>query len=744
MSAPMATVLLGSQPIAALESFAWRLTSGTHPYQTSVSVHESQWPAIVEMMGKPQTLTIRDARNRETIIRNVYPLHEVASSGPRVRTFVIADMRWLLPYRLVVRDYNHRRATGDRNAYGDPVPAEIQVVVDEYGFKGYTLKNGKRWTARDMIQDVLEQVAPGQWFVDSFPSVSDGQIGEEGGQLSLQNVSLRDPGDSSLARALAYVPGADVYVATDGTLRVFDATNLNLARQVRNELPPATWDGGRTATVDKSAIRPSKIIVHYQRQVEALFEFRDDWSEFTRGTQDRNAPYLDNVIPTTDISTDANDYDPELNIWVNKTNLRAGTYLRADVWLEAMGEKTTTASFPWEFDTIRRLWIIGDLDGALGARPDQDQDPDGLAARRVSALRNHLRTTFRISRRYMSRIHQLMDVRAALYDPVTGTRAPAMVWGQHCNIPTIKGNRISSHQNGQVIAGMWINVDGYPRPGETFNETPASPAAINITDHDQGVFQVQWLPLLAGTVQQVIPCLVTNENNAVETPVRDLGEQDSKPIVAGARIEGRPAGLMLSERMQLGVIMSIVPGAPNSRRQMHQEEVPIDEAKRLLPNAGEIRDGTGPELHVFVPPTEAAARYGWDDDQFARQTIEKLLGLDSEDPDDAGFDIGEELQGFQFVNYESEIKPHSRAVAAEVLSHFLDAIDGRVVTEVPGALKMRGNMAGASIVVGAAPSAKVMAAHDFSLTNRPIDRFSVLPESARNLILGIITPGIPT
>lgn len=746
MEAKKATVRLGDQPLAAVDSFSWRLSSGTSPYQTTASVHVSQWSAIEAMLGKPQVLEIVDPRGRVTTVRNVYPLHEIASGGPNLRTFILSDLRWLLSYKLIVRDYNHRRATGDRNAYGDPVPAETQIVVDSYGYKSFTLRDGReRWTARSMVEDVLEQLVPGQWFVDSFPQSGNPRGGgEQQGQLSIQNLSLRDAGDSALARALAYVPGADCYVATDGTLRIFDTTNLDLARQVRAELPVATWAGDRTTIVRKKAIRPKKFVVHYQRQVECLFEFEDDWGEFTRGTRDPNENYMDNVIPTVDVSTNANDYDPELNIWVNKTNLRAGTYLRADVWLEAMGEKVASSPFPWEFDTLRYLWVIGDLEGALGARPDQDSDPDATIARRVAALRSHLRTTFRISRRYMQRIHDLMDVRAAVFDPVTGTRAPAAVWGQCCTLPSTKGQRITSHVNGQVLPGMWVNIDGYPQPGNAFRDTPHSAATVHIVDGDQGVIAIQWLPMLSGTVATIIPSLITSPTNQAQTPVRDLGEQDNRPIVAGAKIEGTTAGLLLAERSRHAVIMSIVPGAPNSRRQMHQEEVPLDDIRELLPKAGDIEEGEGPELHLFVPPSEASARYGWRDDQTARQTVSKLLGLNSDNPDDAGFGIGEELEGFEFVNLESEIKPHARAMAAEAMAYYLDALDGRHVSEVPGALKLRGNMTGAGIAVAAAPSGKVLASHEWGSQVRPIDRFALMPESARHLILGILGPNIPS
>lgn len=734
-------ITLGDVYLSGSDSFSWKLSTGVAPYQTIASVHKSRWGDIEKMLGKPQVLKISDGRGRTYNIRNVYPLHEVPSSTPNQRSFLISDLRWLLPYKLVVRDYNHTRKTGDRNSYGDAVPAETQQTVDVFGYLAVTLKESKfKWTGRTMIEDVLSQLFDNSsdYFVDSFPLVGNPRGGgNEQNQLNIQNVSIRDSGDAAIARAMSFVPGVDCYVSPDGTFRIFDATNFAVSEYIANELSKTTWDGNPSLKVSKKMLRPSAIIVHYQRKVEVAFTFSDDWSDSTRAAPLRDRAYLENVIPTTDISTEVNEYDPELNIYVRKPNIRQGTYIRAYEWVEAMGEKTPWAAFPWEFDTIRRLWVIGDLEGCLGARADQDSDPRGRATSRVSALRDHLRVTFRVNKRFMDRVHEILPERVGVFDPVTGTKQHAGVWGQCCVLTANKALRITSHTN-PTPANAYINIDNYPTPGNTLLETPISTALVDVVDSKQGILRVQWLPWINGAVENIIPCLLTNENNQQTVPQRDLGVQDQFTIVPGTKIGEQSLDFMLSEKCKLAIIASVIPAAPNNRNQLHQESVTFDDIKDLIPNSGKVEPGEGPVLHLFVPPSEASARFGYKDEQFADITLSALLGLDSDDPNQAGITLGQPFDGYEFVNYESEIKPHARAVAAEAYSSFLDMQNGRLVTEMPGALKIAGNITSSGVVVGSAPSAKTMAFHEFTLSSKTLDRFSILPESVRHLILGTL------
>lgn len=109
----------------------------------------------------------------------------------------------------------------------------------------------------------------------------------------------------------------------------------------------------------------------------------------------------------------------------------------------------------------------------------------------------------------------------------------------------------------------------------------------------------------------------------------------------------------------------------------------------------------GPDLHVFVPPNEADARFGWQDDTAAAGTVSQLLGLNSEDPNEAGID-SQDLPGFVLTNGQAdgnnELTAHSAAFAAEILAAYADNLQGNVATIL--STNRRGNSQNAASASG--------------------------------------------
>lgn len=727
-------------PVAGNAGVVWRLQTGTRPFTATYSVHKSRWERLRPKLGREVTLTIEDGRSVTTSIRRLTILHEVASDSPNRVAFLVADRRWKWAYRLVARDFNVPKKTGTRFAPPGQggSPLEIEVTVDEYQYRPYSLRNGRqRWTAREAVEDVLKLLegSDAGWEVESWPI--DEQGNGDAPQFSLQGVSLRDQGDAALARLLSYIPGADLYVDTEGTIRVFDSADLAAAEDLHKRLPKNTWDGEKARQIDRSQIRPREVIVHYQREVECVFEYSDDYSGQTSSQPSRTRAYLENVIPTTDPYTEIRQHDPETN-QTRTITVRQGTWVTMAEWLEAMDRVRPDNSAPWNFDTISVHWLKGDLDGALGGR--RDRSLDGVQPARIQALKQHFRQTFRIQRRIVERCRELMDVRVGLLDPVTGARAPALVWGQACVIPSHKGQfylRPSSDDD----AGLWRNVDYMPPAGSTVNDVPPAPAEVSWIDQELGIFRVDWLLNVYGVESQIVPCWTVNGSNSPSVPTGDLALQDELPIGPGVVVEnaGARAGLFLANSMDMKVMLTIVPAAPNNRWQFHRVRLTGDDIADVFRSTFRIGDGDGPALHVYVPPGEVTARFAWSDEQFAALTISQLLGLDTDDPTEAGIVEEEELAGFVCINQDQELLAHAKAVAAESLAPFADSLHGRVTSRVPrDSLRLKGNVASATIAVGAYPSAKVMAIHDFPGQQQPISRFALLPESARQIILGTL------
>ena len=250
-----------------------------------------------------------------------------------------------------------------------------------------------------------------------------------------------------------------------------------------------------------------------------------------------------------------------------------------------------------------------------------------------------------------------------------------------------------------------------------------------------------------------IPSLLVNSADKVMGPTADLSKQDDPNYTMGPGFKsaGRDNGLFLSKDMEVRVMITIVPGAPNNKSQFHVERVTASEINELFTKEYKIQGGAGPTLEVFIPPTEATARFQWDrPDKTARETMSLLLALDEDDPNKAGLPEDDPKtkgkdesklhgNGFLFVNQQRDIYNHARAVAAEVLSAFADNVQGRIATVMPReGMKLKGNMAGSTLQISGAPSAKVNVVHDFPGQAKQISRFSLMDDNARYWVLGII------
>ena len=742
MKLKKAKATLGNVGLAATSGIAWRFVGGTAPYTTVFEVHSSKWARLEGQIGQPLNLKITDSRGNTISINQVYILHLAPSSSPHRVAFVVADKRWKWGYKLITRDYNMPRKTGDRDAFGKK-PVETQTVVDKYDYLPYSLygeQQEAKWTARQIIEDVLEVLEgedneSGGYKIESFP-IRDTSGGNNTGDFAVQNVTLRDAGDVALSRALSYVPGADVYINADGVAVVYDATDLDDLEAYYQGLPVATYAGEKVVWVDRKHVRPGKVIVHYQREVELLVDFSDDYSGGTSAQPSATAPFIENVCPTVDPETEiGSEFDPVTNQSVAK-KVPPGTWVEMKTLLAAWDADRPEDSLPWTFDTIKVHWLKGDLEGVLGAR-GLDFDQEANIAMRVSALRQHFRQSFRINRQFMERTRSLRPVRVGLLDPVTGARAPAAVWGQACIVPSTKGKYMATRGTDDVSKlKVYRNVD-YLAPSRTGKElirTAPGPTRVNIVDGDLGIFRLEWLASPYGTVESFIPSNLVGPTGQASSVTRDLTQQDDQPMGPAMIVEGGTNGIFLANKLSYKAILTVVPAAPNNEAQFHKVEVEARDIATIFQSEFHIKDGAGPDLHLFVPPGEATARFALTNAGTAFSTLQDLFGLRSPE----GI-TGNELPGYTLMNEERYLSGHAASLAAESIASFADNPQGTLVTRMPDdGLQLKGGMSSATVRVAAAGSAKVDAVHTFPGQQRQISRLAVMPESTRQIVLGIV------
>lgn len=743
MDLKKAKVTLGNIELAGVNGVAWRFTTGVTPYQTVMSVHRDKWNILRGQKGQPLNLRITDSRGKTTSINGVYILHEAPSSKPTLVSFVVSDKRWRWRYKLITRDYNMVRKSGDRSTLNPELPVQSQITEDQYDYLTYSLKppQQERWGAKEVIEDVLE-VLEGQgtgsfgYRIESFP-IQDTSGGNNTGEFTIQGLTLRDAGDVALARALSYVPGADVYIDKDGRAIVFDATDLNGLKNYWMGLPPDTYAGEKPEWIDRKAIRPRKVVVHYQREVEVLLDYSDSYSGQTSADPGRNTPFLENVCPTVDPTTSVRMYDPVTNEKKTVPDVPPGTWVNFRDLLDAWDDDKPEGSLPWNFDTIKKHWLKGDLEAVLGAR-GLDLDEDANIAMRVQAIREHFRQTFRINRRYVDNARSIRAVRAGLLNPITGQRAPAVAWTQNCIIPSRKGTYMAARGTEDPNKlKVFRNVDMLKasEQGEQIVKTTPSAVRVSMVDADLGIFSLRGVTSPYGTESSYVPCLVVNNQNfSGFAPTRLLRKQDEEPMGLIV-VEAGTNGIFLDPSTQAKVLLTMVPNGPNNKNQFHKEEVKASDVASIFRSTFGIKNGTGPELHVFVPPGEQTARFAHSDDEEAADTVQDLFGLREEE----GIEETE-LPGFVLTNKERSLKNHAISVAAELLAPFADNPQGTIATAMPdnGDVKIVGNTSSATIRVAGANSGKVDVVHSFPGQQRPVSRLAVMPESTRHLVLGIV------
>jgi len=743
---------LGGVALAGNAAVVWQIQTGTAPYKTVMQAHKRQWQTLKGQMGKFLDLKIRDGRGIESTFKNVTILHEVPSDSPNRVSFVVADRRWKWPYKLVCRDYNTAKRTGDKLAApGQSGGVEILVTHDKYAYRAYSLDGDVRWTCKAAVRDVLdilegkdpdgEGLAPagggpvfgpqqGSYTIESFPIEGD----DEDGQFTLQNVQLRDPGDVALSRLLSYIPGAEVCVGMDGIVRVFNGADLHAAQEYLSKLPPHTWDGDSFAMVNRTHIRPKEVHVYYEREVELLMSYEDDYRGGTSAARNPNAPYLENVLPTVDPRTTISVYDPVENA-TRDIEVLAGTWVPVQTWLDAMDRLRPEGSRRWNFETISIHWMEGVLDGVLGGR-GADFDPVGSVSMRIQALKQHFRQTFRLNRKYIDRFRDWRSVRVGLLDPISGARAPAPVWGQACIVPSDKGKMMASRVDLEKSA-RYRNVSYRAQVGQSTLDCPPGPVQLVVLDDDIGIFRLEWLNSPYGTTAEYVPCFLTNHAGVPAVPTRNLRYQMVQPIGPGIQVESGTNGIFLSPTMKFECLVTFTPSAPNTLRALHREKVDVLDIENLYSKEFGLAGGRAEPMRIYVSPGEATARFALVDEQQQNGTLAKLLGMDGAGAE--GIEPGKKLDGYELINANVELRAHAKATAAEMIAGFADSVQGRVTTVAPReGLKLVGNMTSATVAVGAAPSAKVMVLHEFPGQQKHIDRLALLPDAARQVVLGTL------
>ena len=772
------SVKIGGVPIAAVGSAIWQITRGATPYRSVFEVHKSQWSQLRNQLGKDLTLEIQQG-GKTRRFRKVSILHQVPTTSKNRVGFIVSDLRWKWRYKLVTRDYNIPRRTGNKSTSVTELPIQVETTIDEFDFFRYTLNDGKKWTGREIIEDILEDLEEGNWEVREFPLTEGGSV------MSTVGVTLRDAGDAALSRALNLIPGADIFVSEDGKVIVYDSIDDSALGQKVERLEDSwTKVGDYPIKIDRKAVRPKRVIVHYQREVEVFLQCWDDMSD-TANYPSKLTPYAINVLQTVDESTNVTITDP-YTLNATQTALPAGCF----VWANELFNAWETSSFPgvipitWE--VVRRNYAFGSLEDICSPGGAEYLEAQSTHAR-IGSIRQHFRNTWRISQPLMQNCRRIVNARVNLLDPITGTRVPSMVWSQLCLIPNTqsmpwsRGEGAGDDPEKQLLFKNvdWLGAQFAPDvwgvgrwPTErTIQSSYPAPMTVQIMDEQLGLFSTHFIDRKAGWLKKTIPGFLVSEYGDGKTwnsdprssdktgPIRDLSKQDDAKaiIMVDGPTESGADGLCLDNSMGQFVVMTFYPAVPNNNTQFHRVAVnpeDIDEAYRAEYG---ITGGDGPDLNVFVAASEMTARFAWRDDQDCLNSFPDIFDLRDEPrppKDGEEEELNPEFKGFVLVNDGGgsdtggnsggrnilegrHLQAHALAVAAEQFRSFADTWTGNVTLPMPReAMELYGNMSSNAIQVGSAPSGRVVNIMNCPPQPRPISRYSMLDDSTRKQILG--------
>lgn len=703
----MSKANLSGVPLLASASVSWSLTTGVAPFVTTIHADISEASRLESMLGQEVTLDLDGVQ-----IDKLTLIQRVSSPAPWVASFQIADRRWLWQREWILRRFNVPRRTGSRAVLDGAPVIELLQGGDTFTYAEWSLNGGVKWTPVSALLSVLRRL------VGDSVSV----LGGTDRDVPIENLEVDDPGDAALARVLSHVPGAEIYVALDGTVVVFDRTKGEDAADAVRRLGPPVVGGGVVAGVDLKAIRPKEIHVLFTREVELRFDAKEEGEDVTETVvfQDATLELL-NVLPV-----------PDLTLEIDGRTVFRGTWARVSKVLPAWNQDRLDGLGGGQevsLENLRRYWLHGLWSTwvNLGAK-----DPDANWVARLSTLKAHYRRTYQLAHAWMRRIRSIHPWRVGIVDPVTGARAPALVQADYAMQPSEKAVFNASREKRGFFS--WMNVRGYPPDGLMASGKPA-PCTVQILDDHTGVIHFEFRPDPIGFVSAFHPSVLENANGQRGTPqgdFRDFAMREFAAVVDGT-VEGFDSGLLqLSPDHRILCVITATPGAPNNERQLHKIVVKPEDLGKALPESA--AGGTGPVVTLRVPPTVYAARFVWMD-SISRDLYTRLFGFNASDPEQAGADSAEMEQGELWQNPDD-----CRKLAhATALSHWVklrDHAEGEQVGEQDDSQVPTGNLAVVthSVEPNGARLTRVVLPPDV----KPIDVFAFLDDRTRQTILGLV------
>jgi hypothetical protein len=732
----MTRALLGGKPLLNSAAVSWPLREGVKPVIQSFDMAPNDALSLSTAPG-PIELLIEPEEGNPVKVSNLWVLDIKPGEDKYISKVSVADRRWMWSYTHILRRYNIRRNVGTKRLVANDQVAAVNPTAALVSYWAWSLNGGNIWVTKSMLPDVLKAVSEAEFSKTGqrFTYKLDERIGDNIKALPIEDLTLDDPGDQAVMRALSYLPEGMLYVDYDGTV-VITSKATGDEKGIIQALLPEIGGEGHTDLVTNELIRPRYIEVLFTREVELVFDFSEQALVANQTvTEIGDARQMDNVLPSPDYTLTTADGVPE-----SRSPIVQGTYITYgdafNYWGNMPTVSTNGAGRKMDHDIMQRALVPGmDLVAALlkaGSQPDNNGAIKPWTSRINTALSCY-RTMYRISPKYMDRIFSIRAYRVTTIDPQSGTRAPAPAYGDYCWLYTqqtlIKQVRQANTSDGSPD---WIiNKTAYPSSGKLDSTAEVSPCLVTVEDEDQGIIKLQYMPNpIYGMNETILPSQV----QLGTMPTADITNR-TRPLTFDSVTNSRQAP-KLSPSHKLKVLLTAVPAAPNTSAQLHKIRVNPPDIAQMLPNASAagLENAKGPVMQIRIGPQIEVARVQWSDDRSAE--LDKCFGIGEGEPNLDGLVINEGAPAN--LQNGASLNALAKAAAARLYASLCNRFEGKMAGYMNGQIRPAGWAS--EIVHTLAPDGVAITSVAMPEQLPQFSLFSFLDSASRQAILRLVQP----
>lgn len=675
------------------DRFSWSMLTGSRSSRVPFTTHVGVSNELARLknpvslyMDMPIALSDKTIEDNRVTFDLLYLLEIKAAPNPFLRTWILGDRRYKWETLRLQRFYNvHWGAYETRQLQpGAGKKFADFTIIAGIRYAQWSLMNkpsgrhpkmlvptndasgtGLPWTALNIVYDILLNVLK----LPEDHVVVDGNLEDNNHQP--ENLIWDGEDLCGALQTALNMAEANIYQHPDGKIHIFsirDETPLNRIVKQLGQVEGSQYP----IRQNLKRVRPGRAICFFDREHEIRFNYLETATESLSSVSGVPLFDLENVCQVSDTFT------------VNGKKYIRGSWIRIDDYLGALNQDTANPNplgRKLSIKALKEYWLGQNRleffyasDFALPNRVDL------LWAQRIASIRQSFHQTFRVSPYWQKRIRVFRADRVAILDTVTGTRAPAGVYQDYCEVPTFRAP-VRSRDRSRFKSAR--NHTNYASSLE--NKEP-TPAVVRMLDSRLGVFRIDFLPDPSFMTLDMVPGNVDN------IPALSVGSPSGSVLWNNAKLRGT---------FNLAVIMSCIFAIPNDFDGKHAEVMEIPNGDKSV------------TAHMFVRGDNA--RFGYKDGMSAKNDNGKIV-----------------INGAEFVN-EGVIKSLAKAEAERLKTSWEDRYIG--VFAQPGYKDHWLPFAyTSSVQVEYSESTGLQTVFDMSEPPQTLDYFNLLPQATKNII----------